>query len=97
MKDNITKTVIRKEERRDSDNKYSYELTMKKSACVASWQIPLYSITVNMTDKNGNDTRADATDAFSNAEKAIKFYEKVVNNLATPIDLVYILEDEMCE
>jgi hypothetical protein len=48
-----------------------------------------------MTDAQGNTRRADARDVFSCREKAVAFFEKIVRNLATPIDLNYIIEDEM--
>ena len=87
--------VIRREERTDDKNRYLYELTMRKGNTVACWRMPLYSIRVNMTDAFGNEGVADATDAFANEDKALDFFEKLVRNLATPIDLPYILEDEM--
>ncbi len=96
QREKTTDTIIRTDTKRDSeDNSYRYELIMKESRGVASWRIPLYSIKVNMTDSAGNDTSADTKDIFADAGKAILFYEKLVRNLATPIDLAYILEDEI--
>ena len=88
-------TVIRREERTDGKNSYSYELLIKESLRVASYKMPLYSIRVGMTNEFGDFTTADIKDAFADAGRAIFFFEKIVNNLATPIDLAYILEDEM--
>jgi len=48
-----------------------------------------------MTDKDGSVTSASVDDAFCDAGQALIFYDKVVRNLATPIDLSYIFEDEM--
>ena len=62
---------------------------------VADFRLPLYSIRVDMTDKHGNRRQANARDVFSNIDKAAEFFDKLVRNLATPIDLAYILEDEM--
>lgn len=87
-------TVIRRDERNDGTNKYTYELMMSENKRMASYKIPLYSINVDMTDKDGKTTSARIKEAFADAGKAILFYNKVVNNLATPIDMAYILEDE---
>ena len=38
---------------------------------------------------------SSVTHFFADAGKAILFYEKLVKNLATPIDLAYIIEDEI--
>ena len=79
----------------DDGNYYSYELLMREGDTVSDYRIPLYSIRVDMTDTHGYRREANARDAFSNADKAIEFFDKIVRNLATPIDLAYILEDEM--
>jgi len=86
-------TVIRREERSDGENKYLYELTVSESKSTASYRLPLYSIRVSMTMADGERSSAKAKKAFADAGKAILFYEKVVRNLATPIDLAYIMED----
>ena len=87
--------LIRKEERQDGENIYSYELLMREGDTVADFRLPLYSIRVDMTDKYGHKRQANARDVFSSIDKAIDFFDKIVRNLATPIDLAYILEDEM--
>ncbi|MBE6533081.1 MAG: hypothetical protein E7676_06250 [Ruminococcaceae bacterium] len=87
--------VIRREERTEDEHRYLYELLMRRGENVACWRMPLYSIRVNMTDEYGNEGTADAQDVFSDEEKALGFFEKLVRNLATPIDLPYVLEDEM--
>lgn len=95
MSEKLCDRVLRKEERFDEGNSYSYELLMREGDTVADFKLPLYSIRVDMTDTEGHRRQADARDVFSNAEKAIAFFDKIVRNLATPIDLAYILEDEM--
>ena len=95
MNKNIYSTVLRKEERRDEEYSYSYELLMREGDTMANWKLPLYSIKVDMTDAKGNRRHADARDVFSCKEKALEFFDKIVRNLATPIDLNYIIEDEM--
>ena len=90
-------TVLRKEERIVDQNEYSYELIMREGANTACWRMPLYSIRVKMKDACGVSRSADTSDIFADINKAITFFEKIVRNLATPIDLAYIVEDEMCD
>ncbi len=47
-----------------------------------------------MIDGEGKERVASATDVFVNEECALSFFEKIVRNLATPIDLAYVIEDE---
>ena len=91
----VNETIIRREECREDGYTYSYELIMKESGRVASYRIPLYSVRVKMTDRDGIESESEIKDAFADAGRAIVFFEKVVRNLATPIDLAYILEDEI--
>ena len=86
--------IIRKEVRFDKENSYSYELTCKESASVVSYGLPLYTVKVSMTDSKGTTKNATANDAFSDKGRALVFFDKIVRNLATPIDLSYIIEDE---
>ena len=48
-----------------------------------------------MTDIDGKKTEATAKDLFADVGKALVFYDRMVQNLATPIDLPYIIEDEL--
>ena len=86
--------VIRKDERRDDFNLYTYELTERSGNETASYRLPLYSVRVSMVDAYGNRSDGSLSDAFSDTAKALKFYEKIVKHLATPIDLAYVFEDE---
>lgn len=90
----VNGTLIRKDEKFDGENVYSYELIMREGDSVANFRIPLYTIVVKMTSREGRKTESSAPDAFSDASKAISFYEKLVECLATPIDLIYVMEDE---
>ncbi len=88
-------SVIRREVRSDGENSYVYELRVSENKNLASYKIPLYSIHVDMTDQGGKTSSARVKEAFADAGKAILFYEKIVSGLATPIDLAYVIEDEM--
>ena len=87
---------IRTEIRRCEGFEYRYELTEHRDFYMASYGIPLYSISVKMR-KIGSEkaTEGKAENLFSDLKKAMRFYEKLVKNLATPIDLSYIVEDEL--
>ena len=96
MNQKLTDTLIRTEERIDGGISYTYQLIMRKGNSTADWQMPLYSFRVSMTDTDGKDRSAEACNIFSDAKKAHSFFDKIVKNLATPIDLAYIIEDEIC-
>ena len=94
-KDKTQTEVVRAREAEADGAKYYYELIMKKSKRVASYRLPLYSISVRMTDKDGKETDATLNDVFSDIGKAMVFFQKIVDNLVTPIDLPYIFEDQI--
>ena len=74
---------------------YSYTLIKRESKRVSSFRIPLYSIKIELTDPEGNKTEAQSDDLFSDLGKAIVFFDRLVRNLATPVDLAYVVEDEI--
>ena len=86
--------IVRCDERQDDFNVYKYELTMRRGNETASFRLPLYSVKVSMTDIYGGTREKTLCDVFSDTEKALRFYERLVENLATPIDLAYVWEDD---
>ena len=74
---------------------YKYTLWVRESDRVASFRLPLYSISIDMRTSDGKETAARTGDVFSDLGKATVFYERLVENLATPINLAYVLEDEI--
>lgn len=91
----IKEKVIRKEVREADGAKYCYTLVVSESNKVASFKLPLYSVEIEMTDKSGKTTSARTRELFADVGKAISFFKKLYENLATPLNLPYILEDEM--
>ena len=85
------KTVIRNEIREKDGNRYEYELSVRKSRSVASFNIPLYSISVKMSGKERSS--AKLCDCFSDEAKAMRFFKLLVSALATPGNLIYVFED----
>ena len=72
-----------------------YRLVKKKSLKVASYLMPLYSIEVQF-EKDGEITKNSLENIFSDIGKALVFYEQLVENMASPADLPYIMEDRIC-
>ena len=95
MKRNESSSEIIKEITKESEGiTYRYILRASTSKRVASFHIPLYSIEVQM-NKDGTITSNSIEDVFSDIGKASVFFGRLVDNLATPIDLTYILEDKI--
>lgn len=90
----IRETVIKRETVESHGSVYEYALIMRESTRVASYRIPLYSIRIKLTLATGETTEAEACDVFSDVGKALVFYDRIVEHLATPLNLPYILEDE---
>ena len=87
--------ILRKDERFDGGDRYTYLLLMRESDFVASFGITIYSVRVEMLREDGMSSAAEIKDVFANLDKANRFVDKLARNLATPIDLPYVLEDEM--
>ncbi len=89
------KESIIKETREADGIIYTYTLMLHEDIKLSTIGIPLYSISVEMTVlANGVTTSATTKELFADEDKARAFFDKLVRNLATPIDLAYILEDE---
>ena len=97
MKDHAAKCkTVRTEVRRVDGIEYRYELTERENTSVAGFGLPLYSVAVMMeSEESGKRSHGRTTELFSDIKKAVHFFEKLVSNLATPIDLAYIVEDEL--
>ena len=87
-------TLIRREVLEKGGTLYKYELQMKDRKC-DNQPMPLYLISIEMALEDGSATYAETGEIFANVNKAIQFFDKLVNNLATPIDLPYVIEDEI--
>ena len=90
-------TVIRRDARQADGYKYLYEIIMSRGEGVACFRIPLYTIRVSLEHPDGKTTASEIADAFADLGRAISFFDRLVRNLATPIDLIYIHEDELCK
>ncbi len=95
MNQSLRSGVIIREDRKDDIFSYSYELILREGSGTADFRLPLYSVRVSMTDENGSKSQREARDVFRDKEKAVGFFDMLVRNLATPIDLDYAVEDEV--
>ena len=94
---NITKKknmLVRSERRQEDGNEYEYTLTVSESDKTASFRLPLYSIRVAMTTADGQRRETELNDAFRSPRTAFTFFNRIVDNLATPIDLPFVFEDD---
>jgi len=85
-----TDRAIKNETVLNRGNLYSYELTARESG-----KITLYSIKITLKTAFGEITERVAENIFDNEEDAVAFYEMLIKNLATPLNLPYIVEDEL--
>ena len=95
MNKQMNEKLIREEKRQSDGYIYSYMLIERRGRRMADFGMRLYSIAVSMTDENGITKNEEARDVFSSKRKALEFFDKIVRNLATPIDLKYVVEDEI--
>ena len=86
--------IVREEVRYANGMEYKYTLSVKTSEMTASFGLSLYSIRVELIDKRGIHTEATLNDAFRSPEAAFSFFARVTSNLATPIDLPFVFDDE---
>ena len=89
-----THEIVREELREAEGCTLRYRLIKKKSLKVASYLMPLYSIEVAI-QRDGEWSKNTVENIFSDIGKALVFYEQIVENLASPADLPYILEDRI--
>jgi hypothetical protein len=87
--------ILRTLKRSDGGYNYEYVLSSRTSSELSSFHLPLYTVTVKLTDPDGRVTESVAKDLFSNASHALDFFKKVSDSLVTPIDLAYVIEDEL--
>lgn len=88
--------TVREEVREADGILYRYTLTSEKASYVAGYGLPLYSISVRMHFLDtGRLSEGSVNGLFADIGKAIRFFDMLVTNLATPVDLPYIVEDEL--
>lgn len=86
--------IIRTEVCEEDGYRYTYDLLTHESRATASFRLPLYSVRVTLVSPEGKETCGELSDVFADPGRAILFFDRIRENLATPIDLPYIFEDE---
>ena len=86
--------IVREEVRSADGMEYRYTLSARRSEKTSSFGLTLYSIKAELIDKDGRHSEASLVDAFRSPEAAFGFFERIADNLATPIDLPFVFEDE---
>ena len=94
---NLTKheKILRTVQRSDGGFTYEYILSLGESTATSSFRIPLYSITVRLTAPDGTVTERASHELFSDLSHALEFFDKISLALVTPINLPYVIEDEL--
>ncbi|MBR7117484.1 MAG: hypothetical protein IKC87_07245 [Clostridia bacterium] len=88
-------STVREYEHENTEARYKYSLFRINSNRVASYGLPLYSIRIEMWTHDGRHTEAETGEIFADLGKATVFFERLCKNLATPLNLAYILEDSI--
>ena len=94
-KHDIKQTTVKEIHKSDGDATYIYRLNMKRSDRVASYQLPLYSIEIEMTTEEGY-TSNETPELFSDIGRALVFLSYLAEHLVTPLNLPYVIEDAIC-
>ena len=92
---NNMNNIVSREVREAEGYSYTYELILREGERTHDWRLPLYSIRISMTEPDGRRSQREATDVFTDERRATEFFDRLVRSLATPIDLSYVVEDEV--
>lgn len=95
LKETTAEEIIRQVNICDKECEYKYYLIKRKSDNVCSFRLPLYSIKIELEASRGKISQHELSNVFANESKAIYFFDKLVENLATPLNLPYVFEDEL--
>ena len=96
MKSNCReRNVIKSRKIIENDTVYQYDLILFEGETTASFGITLYGINIEMKTSEVI-TSYKSGGLFSNEEKALRFFEMIIDKKVTPIDLPYVIEDSFC-
>ena len=83
---------IRTAVRENEGNTYRYELNLTKGKA-GEWK---YSVRITLRSADGSISTEAEREIFGRESMVKCFFERLVKELVTPIDLPYVIEDEMC-
>jgi hypothetical protein len=90
QKSKLSATVLSRDKIVNNEGEYEYTLSVVSDKEYEK----TYEIEIRFRFGENKETVALASDKFESELAALSFYEKLKRNLATPIDLPYVLEDE---
>ncbi len=95
IKEKTKEEVIRRESVSDGENQYTYLLIKRESELVCSFRLSLYSIRVELIRSSGEESHCEISNVFASEAKAERFFDCLVINRATPMNLPYAFEDAL--
>lgn len=95
LKEKTKEEIVREVSVCHGENRYTYLLIKRESELVSSFRLPLYSIRIELTDASGETSHCEVSNVFANETKALNFFCGLVDNLATPMNLPYVIEDAL--
>ena len=84
---------IRTVVRANAGMNYRYELILKRGE-LGSWQ---YSVSISLKSSDGLIATSAEREINGNESAARRFFDKLTENLVTPINLPYVIEDELVQ
>ncbi len=91
---NTKRTLLRRATESSDGELYTYTLYVSESRMTVSFGLFLYSVAAETKDALGRTRSAELSEAFSDRDKALAFFEAAVKNLILPENLAYIFEKD---
>ncbi len=94
QKSKAIKSVIKEDVICDGEYRYIYRLYENAARKIGKASLTLYSIEIEMECEEVC-SKSEISEIFADVGKALTFYNSLVENLVTPINLHYVLEDSI--
>jgi hypothetical protein len=94
-KEKIKEEIVRRECVSDAENQYTYLLIKREGEFVCNFKLPLYSIRVELIKASGEASHCEISNVFASETKARRFFDDLIKNQATPMNLPYVMEDAL--
>ena len=94
LKNTAEKRIMKEHTRSDAGADYIYRLYENTPKRIGRMELTLYSVYIRMK-KDGMNYENILDGVFADVGKALTFYNSLVENLASPIDLNYVFEDRL--
>lgn len=87
--DKSNNIVIRRDSRIFAEEEYSYTLLIRREN-----EAGKYTFIIELRRSNGKKSVASSDIEYESTERAIRFYEKLLNINATPVDLCFVKDEQ---